>query len=148
MATEKLEFSLRLRHDTDDLSLVTRQLGFVAHVGWNKSEQNRAIDGSLREGVRDSSYRNFALGVATSTDLGDALAECLKKLTLVASVLQTFVNSGGMASLAVAWFCDSAVGGDRIPAELVAEMAQLRLTLDFYLYMSSESVSEEADPLS
>lgn len=139
MATQKLEFSLRLRHDTEDLILVTRQLGFSAHAGWDRGEQNRTLGGSLQEGIRSSSYRSFAFGIATSTDMDDALSVCLKKLTPFTAVLQSFVSSGGMASLAVAWFCDSAVGGDRIPAGIIAEMAQLNLTLDLYLYLTPES---------
>src|SRR5882757_1991301 len=139
MATKKFEFSLRLRHETDPLSLVTQQLGFVAHAGWDKGERNRTLRGSLQEGTRDYSYRSFALGAATSTDMEDALVECLKELTPFASVLGSFVSSGGMASLVIAWFCDSAVGGDRIAAGIIAEMARLSLTLDLYLYLSPDS---------
>jgi len=138
MATIKFEFSLRLRHETDDLLLVTEQLGFASDAGWNKGEQNRTISGALRAGTRDASYRNFSLGAATSVDMDDAVSECLEKLTPFASVLQSFVSSGGMASLAVGWFFDSAVGGDRIPAEIMAEIVRLNLTLDLYLYFSPE----------
>jgi hypothetical protein len=139
MATRKLEFSLRLRHDKDDLSAVTQALGLVARVGWNKGEQNKTIAGELSDGTRDVSYRSFPLGIGASNDLDDAISECLKKLAPLSAVLQSFVSSGGMASLAIAWFCDSDVGGDRIPAELIAEMARLKLTLDLYLYLSPES---------
>jgi hypothetical protein len=149
MATTKLEFSLRLRHDTDDLSQLTQQLGFVTDVGWNKGEKNRAIDGSLRDGIRDLSYRSFPLGIAASVDMDDAICECLTKLTPFSSELRSFVNSGGIASFAVAWFCDSAVGGDRIPAEHIAEMARLSLTLDVYLYFSPHSsIDSELDETS
>lgn len=134
MATTKLEFSLRLRHDMAGLSLVTQQLALVAKVGWDKGEQNRTIRGSLRDGDRDFSYRCFALGAGTSTELYVSLAECIAKLMPFASVLKSFVNSGGIASLAVGWFSDSAVGGDRIPAKIIADMASLSLTLDLYLY--------------
>jgi hypothetical protein len=139
MATEKFDFSLRLRHDNNDLSIVTKQLGLSADSGWDKGDPNQTLQGSLRPGTRDISYRSFSLGVATSTDMDDALSECLQRLAPVASVIQSFVSSGGTASLAVGWFCDSAVGGDRIPAEIIAEMAQLNLTLDLYLYLTPES---------
>jgi hypothetical protein len=142
MATEKFDLSLRLRHDSSDLSAVTKQLGLSAAVGWDKDEQNKNLQGSPRPGRRDASYRSFSLGVATSTDMDDALSECLGKLTPVASVIKSFVNSGGIASLAIGWFCDSAVGGDRIPAEIIAKMAELNLTLDFYLYLTPESSTQ------
>jgi hypothetical protein len=139
MATKKFQMSLRLRHDTSDLTLVTKQLGFFSKVGSDIGEQNRNLRGELTEGTRDSSYRSFPFGVSTSTDLDDALSEVLGKLKPFVAVLQSFVSTGGMASLAVAWFCDNAVGGDRIPAGIIAEMAKLNLTLDLYLYVSTDS---------
>jgi hypothetical protein len=139
MPTEKFEFSLRLRDGSKDLSTVTKQLGFSVNSGWDKGEQNRTLQGSLRPGTRDASYRSLNLGVATSTSLDDGISECLQKLVPVASVVQSFVRSGGMASLAVGWFGDHAVGGDRVSAEIIAEMARLNLTLDLYLYLTPNS---------
>src|SRR6266849_7354479 len=114
MATRKLEFSLRLRHDSADLSVLTQQLGFGSKVGWNKGDQNLSLTGLPLEGRRESSYRLFPLGVVTDVDLEEAIPECLERLMPFASELQSFVNSGGIASIAVAWFGDSDVGGDRI----------------------------------
>jgi len=149
MATEKFDLSLRLRHDSNDLAAVTEQLGLPVTAGWDKGEQNKSLQGSLRPGTRDASYRSYSLGVATSTDMDDALSECLEKLVPVASVINSFVNSGGIASLAIGWFCDSASGGDRIPAEIIAKMAELNLTLDFYLYLTPElsTTTESAAPV-
>lgn len=136
MATEKLEFSLRLRHDTADLSTVTADLGLVADAGWDKGDPNRTLQGAPRSGMRDDSYRSFSLGVVHDTDLSDALDPCIQKLTPWASVLQSFVSSGGTATLAVGWFCDSAIGGGSVPQSSLAEMARLRLTLDLYVYLT------------
>jgi hypothetical protein len=134
MATRKLDFSLRLRHDSADLSVVTQQLAFATEVGWNKGDQKLSLKGLPLEGRRESSYRSFPLGVVTDVDLEDAIPECLERLMPFSSVLQSFVNSGGIASIAIGWFCDSDVGGDRISADAVALMAKLHLTLDLYLY--------------
>ena len=134
MATKKLDFSLRLRHDSADLSVVIQQLGFASEVGWNKGDQKLSLKGVPLEGRRESSYRSFPLGVVTDVGLEDAIPECLEKLMPFFSVLQAFVNSGGIASIAVGWFGDAEVGGDRISADAVAAMAKLRLTLDLYLY--------------
>jgi hypothetical protein len=141
MATEKIDLSLRLRHESSDLSLVSKQLGLPETAGWNKGEQNKTLQGALRPGTRDASYRSFSLGVATSTDMDDALSECLTKLSPVTGVIRAFVSSGGVASLAIGWFCDSAVGGDRISAVNIAKLAQLSLTLDFYLYLTPDPSS-------
>ena len=43
-------------------------------------------------------------------------------------------NNADALSIAVGWFGDSDVGGDRISADAVAFMAKLHLTLDLYLY--------------
>lgn len=139
MATEKFDLSLRLRHDSNNISVVSKQLGLPETAGWDKGEQNKTLQGALRPGTRDASYRSFSLGVPTSTDMDDALSECLAKIAPVGGVIKSFVNSGGIASLAIGWFCDSAVGGDRIPADIIAKLAELNLTLDFYLYLTPES---------
>lgn len=148
MATEKFDLSLRLRHDSRKLSVVSKQLGLPETAGWDKGEQNKTLQGALRPGTRDASYRSFSLSVTTSTDMGDALSACIAKLAPVAGVIKSFVNSGGVASLAVGWFCDSPVGGDRISAEIIAKLAQLNLTLDFYLYLTpgSSTATESAAP--
>ncbi len=126
MATRKLEFSLRLRHDTASLSAISVQVGLSAHVGWDKDEQNLTLQGAPRQGTRESSYRSFALPIASCTALDEGVAECLKKLLPFDSVLRSFVTSGGMASLVT-----------------IAQMAQLSLTLDLYLYLTSEPAPTE-----
>jgi hypothetical protein len=137
MATKKLDFSLRLRHDSADLSIVTQQLGLASEVGWNKGDQKLSLKGLPLEGHRESSYRSFPLGVVTEVGLEDAISEYLDRLMPFSSVLQSFANSGGIASIAIGWFGDSDVGGDRISANAIAAMAKLRLTLDLYLYFES-----------
>ena len=134
MGTEKLEFSLRLRHDSQSLSTVTRQLGFAVGAGWNRGDRKKTLAGSPRSGKRDSSYRSYDLGDAKSKDMDHAISECLRKLEPVSSVIKSFVDSGGTASLAVGWFFDSTADGGRISLEILARLAQLGLTLDLYLY--------------
>jgi hypothetical protein len=144
MATRKLDFSLRLRHDSADISVVTQQLGFLSEVGWNKGDQNRSLKGLPREGQRESSYRSFPLGVVTDVGLEEAIPEYLERLTPYSSVLQAFVSSGGIASIAIGWFGDSDVGGDRVSADSVAAMAKLHLTLDLYLYFEPNESNRAA----
>ena len=64
-----------------------------------------------REGQRESSYRSFPLGVVTDVGLEEAIPEYLERLMPFSSVLQAFVSSGGIASIAIGWFGDSDVGG-------------------------------------
>lgn len=125
MATKKLDFSLRLRHDSADLSTVTQQLGFASEVGWNKGDQKLSLKGLALEGRRESSYRSFPLDVVTDVGLEETIPGCLKRLMPFSSVLQAFVSSGGTASIAIGWFGDSDVGGDRISADAIAAMAKL-----------------------
>ena len=143
MATRKLEFSLRLRHAAVSLSAISVQLGLPAHAGWDKGEKNLALQSAPRQGTRESSYRSFTLAIAPRPELDEGVAECLKKLLPFDSILRAFVTSGGTASLAVAWYSDTAVGGDRISAATIAQIAQLGLTLDLYLYLTSEPAPTE-----
>jgi len=148
MATEKLDFSLRLRHDRKSLSNIAQQIGLSARVAWDIGEQNKRLDGKLSPGVRDNSYRTYDLGDETSTgdeagvDLDDAISKYLHKLEPLKSTIRSLVKSGGTASLAIGWFCDSAIGGDQISSETLRKMADLRLTLDLYLYMSVPTSAE------
>jgi hypothetical protein len=142
MAPRKLDFSLRLRHDKDDLSVVTRQLGIASEVGWNRGDPKVSLKGLPLEGQRDFSYRTFPLVVVT--DVEAAIPECLERLMPFSSVLPSFVNSGGTASIAVGWFGDADVGGGRISADAVTDMAKLRPTLDLYLYFGTNTSNQAA----
>lgn len=148
MPTKKLDFSLRLRHDSADLSTVSEQLGFASKVGWNKGDQKLSLKGLALQG-RESSYRSFPLDVVTDVGLEEAIPGCLERLMPFSSVLQAFVSSGGTASIAIGWFGDSDVGGDRISADAIAAMAKLQLTLDLYLYFEpneSKHAATDARP--
>ena len=83
----------------------------------------------------------MSFDIRSITDLEEGLSKCVKKLKPKKRELHNFVLSGGMASIAVGWFC-SGDTGDRIPDELIAELATLRLTVDFYLYFSTKRESK------
>lgn len=135
MGTQKLEFSLRLRHPTASLYDVTKSLELQVSVLWNKGEQKKHLDQSDRAGVFDNSYCSLVLPIPKTTELAAGLSECMEKLKPKSAQLIEFVRTGGTASLAVAWFSD-AVGGDTVPSKLLAELSQMNLNLDFYLYSS------------
>jgi len=83
---------------------------------------------------------------STDVDVEEALPEYLQRLIPFSSALQSFVDSGGMASITIGWFGDSEVGGGRISADAVADMAKMHLTLDLYLYFEPIASNEaEAD---
>lgn len=145
MATEKLEFSLRLLHDREHLVGVTQQLGLAVRAGWDKGEQKRTLGGAPRPGTYAESYRSLSLGEAVNTDMDDGISECLKKLAPLAKVIHGFVRSGGVAILAVGWFFNSTVGGGRIPPEALTRMSKLGLTLDLYLYCAPEASEDEKE---
>jgi hypothetical protein len=145
MATEKISISLRLRHSSQNLSAITAQLGLVAGAGWDKGEPKSTLCGSPQSGKRDESYRTFNLGDATSTEMSGAISECLQRLKPVGHVIRSFVDGGGTASLAIGWFCNSAVEGDRVSRDMLEGMAELSLTLDLYLYLTADSGSVPTD---
>jgi hypothetical protein len=141
VATEKLDLSLRLRHEDADLSSIARHLELKATVCWKKGDAQKAPDGTVLNGTRDSSYCSMSLDTGSIADLEEGLSECLKKLKPKERELRNFVLSGGMASIAVGWFC-SGDTGDRIPEAVIAELANLRLTVDFYLYFATKRESK------
>jgi hypothetical protein len=139
MATERLDFSLRLYHAKADLSAISAKLRLKERTGWNIGEERRANEASQR-GVRKDSYRSLDLGCEEHADLSDGIASCMEKIASFAPDLHSFIESGGVAALAIGWFIDSNVGGGRIEASAVQELARLGLTLDFYLYAPKEDV--------
>ena len=146
MTTRKIEFSLRLRHESADLTPIVRQLGFHASAIWKRGDhKSNNPGGPVNPGGHEASYCNLKLGVAATTSLEDGLLESIARLQPKAAEIEKFVRSGGTASLAIAWFSD-AVGGDRIPASVVADLARLNLTLDIYLYLSPANQDESFLP--
>lgn len=143
MATERLKFSLRIRHDSADLSALAKVLGLVPNAGWDKGARRRISGGESRSGLYDHSYRSFALIALDNTDLSDGLDECLPMLAPFASVMNEFVDSGGRATLSVGMFCDSWMAGGGVSLEALSELARLRLSLDLHIYTKPPSAPDE-----
>jgi len=140
VSTAKLDLSLRLRHDSADIAPIIEHLGIKAGVHWNKGDTRRSPAGELLDGRRDFSYCSFPLIERTSEDLDEAITACLEKLAGAEHAIQGFVKSGGTASLAIGWFCLGDSGG-RISCPLIAEIARISLTIDFYLYFTPTEVA-------
>jgi hypothetical protein len=136
MATTKVQLSLRLRHDSEALADITGQLGLESKAGWDIGDDRRTPVGRPLGGTRDQSYRIFPLPVTATKDINKALLESAKILKPFSDDLASFSNSGGLASLALAWFVDSSADGDRIAAEVIQELARLHIALDLYVYLS------------
>jgi len=136
MATQKFDLSLRLRHPDADLKPISRSLGLGPGTCWTKGDARLAPDGALIGGVRDSSYCSVQLDASVGADLESALVRSLQTIAAVQPELELLVSSGGMASIAIGWFADGDAGV-RLADTIVAEMARLRLTVDFYLYLST-----------
>jgi hypothetical protein len=70
-------------------------------------------------------------------DLNEALSTNIDRIASIKRQLQQLVRSGGTASIAIGWFCNGDSGAS-ISSETVTRLSRLRLTLDFYLYFSSD----------
>jgi hypothetical protein len=139
MATQKFDLSLRLRHPDADLAPIVRGLGLRPSACWTKGDRRFAPDGGPLQGIRDSSYCSVPLHITSGADLELALDGSLQKIASLRAELESLVNSGGTASIAIGWFTDGDAGM-RVAEKTVADMARLRLTLDLYLYVSPGSV--------
>ena len=138
MATKKLDLSLRLRHPIADLTSIAGQLAATPTVNWVRGEPRRSIRGEPLNGVRDSSYCSIPLGITESTELDEVLSRCIERIAPIKRELHQLVQSGGTAAIAIGWFCNGDAGGS-ISADAVMRLSRLKLSLDFYLYFSSDN---------
>lgn len=136
MPTEKIDLSLRLRHDAADMLTVIEQMGIKPKIFWNKGDPRQTPAGTVLEGQRDFSYCSFPLIKRTTEDLEETILECLKSIVPVEHVLHDFVRSGGTATLAIGWFCNGDSGAE-ISETTIAALARISLRVDFYLYFSA-----------
>jgi hypothetical protein len=136
MPTEKIDLSLRLRHNEADMTSVIDQIGIKPHIHWNKGDARQTPTGELLEGDRDFSYCSFPLTKRTATELDELISECLESLRPVEQVIRHFVKSGGTAALAIGWFCIGDTG-DEISETTIAALARTSMKIDFYLYFSA-----------
>jgi hypothetical protein len=112
-----------------------KRLGLPVAQLWTKGDPRRTPKGDLLAGTRDTSYCSISLEVGDTLDLAEAMASSLSLIEMAGEELKGIVQTGGTASIAIGWFCSGDAGAS-VPAHLVAKLAQLDLTLDFYLYFS------------
>jgi hypothetical protein len=135
VSTQKFDLSLRLRHGDGDLTSIARSLGIAPSVKWNRGDPRRTPKNEPLEGTRDFSYCSLPFGVLESADLDIALDMMLQRIAPATRELHDFVKSGGIASIAIGWFCDGDTGAG-ISEAVVSKAADLRLSIDLYLYFS------------
>ena len=138
MSAYKADLSLRLHHPHQQLQRVAQILGLKPSQFWTRGDTRHTPKGDPLEGTRDESYCSVPLKISSISNLAEALSEGVRRITPAKEVLKDIVESGGSASIAVGWFCKGDVGA-RLPQELLAEMANLKVTLDLYVYLSDES---------
>lgn len=136
---DRFELSLRLRHSSTDLRLISTQLGLEAKAGWDVGQPNRKLTGEIAEGVREFSYRSFQLAAVSNMDLQEAISMQLDRLAFCQSEIASFVRLGGTAAIAVGWFCGSSATGAALSSTLLGRLHDFGFSLDFYVYGPQQS---------
>jgi hypothetical protein len=94
MSIEKLDFSLRLRHEDADLVPIARRLNLEPSIAWKKDDQRALPDGTRLAGTRDSSYCSIDPSVHDVTDLDTGLGKCLEVLVKKSPRFALVCNGG------------------------------------------------------
>jgi Domain of unknown function (DUF4279) len=138
MGPQRNKLSLHFRHPNRDLSIVCRTLGLRPKIIWKKGDERRTPKGHGIGSVRDYSYCSIELGAASKVQLSKKIEKAVESLNPHRALLRTLASTGGRTSFYIGWFCaedtDDAFGSD-----ILARMADLRIALDFNIYVSNDA---------
>jgi hypothetical protein len=137
MRPQRNKLSLHLRHPSRDLSIVCQRLGLQPKVIWKRGEEGRTPKGNSIGGVRDASYCSIDLGAASKTQLSKKIEKTLELLNPHRTILRRLSSSGGRASFYIGWFCNADTG-DEFGGDILDRLADLRIALDFNIYVSDD----------
>ena len=135
---------MHLRHPTRDLSRVCEILELTPRYIWKKGDERQTPKGNKIVGIRDSSYCTIEVGPESRKALGERLREVLKLLQPHEGIFRELAAAGGAVSLYVGWLCDDSTG-EMLDAQLLEEIAKLRMGLELNIYMPDTSDLERAD---
>ena len=134
MVSQRTQLSLRVTHPTRDLAIVCQTLGLRPKVIWRRGDERKTPNGRSIGGLRDHSYCVIDLGVASKVGLPTKIESTVKTLKPHRSLLRKLDSEGGRISFSVGWFCDKDTG-EAFDHEILAQMADLRIALDLYIYI-------------
>lgn len=125
----RFDVSLRFRHPTRSADEISAEFNLQPRFHWNVGDLRRKSDGSLGDGVRDSSYWSHEVASGKVCGLADALEENIATLEPHAAFLREFIASGGEVEYFIGLFTTSMSGGVTLSPELLRRIADLGINI-------------------
>jgi hypothetical protein len=124
-------------HDTADLSSLPAQLGMSANRLWKVGESRVAPNGRAQVGDYQYSYCSIEFE-SSSQGLPKSLKLAVEKLRTHKAFLEELSASGVKLRFFIGWFSDFN-SADRFEWELLRDIADLKISLDFDFYGPDET---------
>ena len=130
--------ALRLRHPSMTAAEITGGVGVAPATAWSVGDQRVSPRRDLLGGTRSDTYWCAYLYETSDLELSEALAENLDYLDDVASFMEEFTASGGVAEYFVALFVKGN-GGAVIDHSVLQRMAAKKIALALDLYATTRT---------
>ena|ERR1700738_5329801 len=140
MGPQDTILSLSLHHPTRDLAVVCAALGLAPRPIWKAGDERQTPTGRKIGGFRDSSYCSIELGIRSREPLSEKFDAALVLLRPHRAILRELSSEGGRVTFYIGWFCDEHTG-DLLPWKLLEEMSDLRIELEFNIYIPDQRAS-------
>lgn len=136
MGAYRHRLSFSAEHERADLGMLPAQLDMTARVLWRAGEPRIAPSGRVIGGNRPNSYCSFDIG--EGDDLPRSLREALKLLMPHRAMLEGLSASGVTFGFFIGWFSGSLNSGERLDWDLLRDISDLKIALDFDFYGPEE----------
>ena len=128
------DLSLRLSHESLDLSVICDALEMQPRVIWKAGDRRETPAGTPLEGIRSESYCSIDLLPKSPRPLERQMEEALALLERHDPTLRDFHREGGKALVCIGWFFDAHSGATLDPST-VERLSRLHIGLDIHVYV-------------
>ena len=144
---DKYVFTLTLwvSHPDADLSAVPAKLGLAYKYLWNKGAPRKTRKGRALPGFYEHSRCAFELDVSQETSLPTGLRTAIGILNTHRTYLAELSGGGVKISLFAGIYADEQNARDILGWEILRDLAELRISLDFDFYGLDQAESESQD---
>jgi hypothetical protein len=140
----KYAVSLRIRHPTMDPDEITRRLFLRPFASWKAGDPRKAIDGTVLEGLRESSYWTYRARPGSEMELSAFLLEFTSALEAHRAFLADIRATGGVVEYFIGWF-SGWNSADTLTFQLLDLLAKLQIDLALDIYCDDEQAALEPD---
>lgn len=133
MDTLSFRISLRIRHPTYDMEVVTAELGLQPQIVWKAGDRRVTPTGEVLEGIYRHSYWVYRLDISKEQQVDEVVRTHLTTLEDHAVFFRKLIDDGGSAEYLVGCFLH-ANSGVCFDAEILERMGMLGIDLALDLY--------------